>query len=102
VKRLGTEAVDERGEITFEGFEVEIGATLLARHHQHCFGEELRVVAGEGKQEQDQHFSQLRPELPHHPQIEEVDLLAGPDQIAWVRIGVEEPVDQDLAVERLE
>ena len=49
-------------------------------------------------------FPHVRADLADHAQVEEEDAFAGrlPHQVAWVRVGVEEAVDEDLLVEGLE
>ena len=76
IERSDAEAADEIGEVALERVEVEVQSTLVAGEHEYRFGEELRIVAREREQQQDQQFAQLRPELADHAEVEEVDLLS--------------------------
>ena len=87
---------DELLEIRLQGLHVDV-RRLLVRQHQHHFGE-ARVLAQEGEQQEEDQLAQARLDLPHHPQVEEVDRAVPPEQVSGVRIGVEEAVQQDLAV----
>ena len=102
LQRRDVEALDELGEVALERLHVDVGAAVVAAEHQHRLGEELRVVPREREQQDDQQLARLGPELADHAEVEQHDLLAGPQQVARVRIGVEEALDQHLLVERLE
>ena len=88
-------------EIRLQGLHVDVGR-LLVREHQHHLGKEVRVLAQEREQQEEDELAQARLDLADHAQVEEVDLPVPPEQVSGMRIGVEEAVQQDLAVVRLE
>src|SRR5437764_26616 len=102
IERSDAKAADEIGEVALERIEVKVHSRLVAGEHEYRFGEERRIVAREREQQEDQQLTQLRPELTDHAEIEEVDLLSRPEQVAGVRVGVEEAFNKNLAVERLD
>ena len=82
--------------------QVDVGPLVLAGEHQRHVGEERDVLLPEGQQQQHQVLADLRPDLADHPEVQEVDAVVPPHQVARMRIGVEEAVHHDLAVVRLE
>ena len=74
-QRTDSEPLDEIREVAFHRPQIELGPAVLAREQEDRLGEKLRVVAREGEQKQDQDLAHLGPELAHHPQVEQVDLV---------------------------
>src|ERR671937_829745 len=81
--------------------EIELLGQLRGEHEQDL-GQERDVFLPEGEQEQQHALSDVVRYLPDHPEVEEVDRPVRPEHVPRVRVGVEEAVGQDLAVERLE
>ena len=92
----------QASELVPPGGEVDVGSLIVAGDHQHDVRQEGHVLLPEGHQHQHQELAELLTELTHHPEVEEVDRVPPPQQVARVGIGVEEPVGQDLAVVRLQ
>ena len=69
---------------------------------QRDVGEERRVLLPEREQHEHQVLAELWPDLADHAEVEEVDRVLPPHEVAGVRVGVEEAVGEDLLVEGLE
>jgi hypothetical protein len=71
--------------------------------HEQDVREEVRVLAPERQEEQEQQAACVVVEHPDHAQVEQVEpVVVAPEQVARVRVGVEEALGQHLAVEGLE
>src|ERR671934_148918 len=75
---------------------------LRAHAREQDLGQERDVLLPEGEQEQQHALADVGCHLADHPEVEEEDRPVRPEHVPRVRIGVEEAVGQDLAVERLE
>ena len=95
------EALEKRGELELEPGQVDVRHIILAEH-EHRLGEKARVLAPEGEHEHEHELSHLWRELADHAEVKEIDLVVPPAQVPGMRVGVKEPVTQDLAVIRLE
>src|SRR6266566_1637231 len=94
---LGQELAD----LLAESGEVELFGKLRSEQEQDL-GEEGHVLLPEGEQEQQDALADVGRDLADHAEVEEVDRPVRPEQVPRVRVGVEEAVGEDLAVERLE
>src|ERR671934_29793 len=88
-------------DLVAERVEIELLGQLRGEHEQDL-GQERDVFLPEGEQEQQHALADVGYHLADHPEVEEVDRPVRPEHVPRVRIGVEEAVGQDLAVERLE
>ncbi len=93
---------EEAGQLFLECGLVEVGGRPLRGEAEHGLGEEGDVFLPEREQQQQQRLPQPRIDFAHHPQVEEVDRVVPPHQVPGVRVGVEEPVGEDLLVVGLE
>ena len=85
-----------------ERLEVEVVGQLLVGELEHDLGEELVVLLPERHHEQQHELADARVDLADHAAVEEVDGAVRPEEVAGVRVGVEEPVDEHLPVVRLD
>ena len=85
-------------QVALEVVEVQARRHRGAREHQQRLGQEGRVVAPEGHDQQQQEQPDVGIQLADHAEVEEPDLAIRPAQVARVRIGVEEPLAEDLLV----
>src|SRR5438067_1158576 len=93
-----TEAAEQDGEVALEPADVEIGRRRLAGEQHDDLRQETCVLAPEREQQEEDELAHVRVDIADHAEVEEVDPVLPPEQVAGVRVRVEEAVLQYLAV----
>lgn len=98
--RRAAHTTHEELQIVGECRHVEIAAVGRMRERQDRVGEQSGVLLPEGHQQQDEDLARLGADLADHAKVEEIQPLLGrlPHQVARMRIGVEEPIYEDLLI----
>src|ERR1700694_742079 len=70
----------------------------LPQEHKQDLPQEAAVLLPEGEEDEQKELARLGIDLSDHPEVQEVDLVVPPHQVPGVGIGVEEAVNENLAV----
>jgi hypothetical protein len=100
--RAAADALDHAGQVAPVRVHVEVDLVgELAQLERHV-DQHLHVALAERQQHEHQRAAGLRVDPADHPEVEQPDGVVGPQQVAGVRVGVEEALVEDLLVVQLE